>query len=669
MAVWIKVALLLVYLSVLFILTRLLEATIWYEQGQMSLQFLDPMTLSVLRLKAILEQRGVSFENMLEKQELSNLVQATGPVRGEELQVTQSSEDTPITNYTSDLDFYEQVEDAKDSMWLVEVVVEERPLLSDSGWHSIRLSLTKFGVRFGRFDCQHHTRMCTRKGWFSSRLVLAVPENFLSKANVVLYTYPGPMKVNAIFEWIKQNSNQQVKQVEDAYDLQDNWLTFPAALSPQVRVLCLSTLTSVPLFLSSLSVKFPGRVKIGRVNAATKKGQEIVKKLDIKKVPSYLVLTKQKIYYYGYQRGEVMTFKAWEIFLKCAYPNMNDIFIWSIILTNIAGCFEVCLANGGIFKRVIKLLFCLFQYNIILLLVWILTLGLLQLPFVEHLTFTSLQVIRIFTLDPIFSVIRNDLLVYSSNYTIPVCTLLVLIAIVSYFKPSSAQESEEESDWWNFSNLRTLNYHNGWEMMRLRPFDQIFNPSFGTPAATDIEHQSPVTVNSLEYISLLPVWLHVQHTCKCTISYLFSSEYTGMNSSPTMDLTPSIVHCCECGAESATLDSSLSGSSEITNDVLEMSTLGSTAHLPWNGLPHCARSSTIKNKNIHRGRPISYLVDSHCVICLEAYQAGSQLRGLPCRHVFHDKCILTWLLRDNHFCPTCRFPAFQISDYNDQHSE
>jgi len=69
---------LLIYLAVLFILTRFLETVIWYEQGQISRRLLDPMALSVLRLKALLEQRGVSYDNMVEKNELTELVEASG---------------------------------------------------------------------------------------------------------------------------------------------------------------------------------------------------------------------------------------------------------------------------------------------------------------------------------------------------------------------------------------------------------------------------------------------------------------------------------------------------------------------------------------------------------------------------------------------------------------
>lgn len=75
---WIKLILLLIYVAVLFVLARVLEAVSWIETGVLSHRLLDPMTLSVLKLKTLLEQRGVSYEGVVEKPELSELVDTTG---------------------------------------------------------------------------------------------------------------------------------------------------------------------------------------------------------------------------------------------------------------------------------------------------------------------------------------------------------------------------------------------------------------------------------------------------------------------------------------------------------------------------------------------------------------------------------------------------------------
>jgi len=42
-----------------------------------------------------------------------------------------------------------------------------------------------------------------------------------------------------------------------------------------------------------------------------------------------------------------------------------------------------------------------------------------------------------------------------------------------------------------------------------------------------------------------------------------------------------------------------------------------------------------------------------CPICLTDYEAGDELRCLPCKHSFHKKCVDEWLLV-NATCPNCR---------------
>ena len=48
------------------------------EGGYLSSRLLDPVSLSVKRLKTLLDQRGVSYAGVVEKQELTDLVDASG---------------------------------------------------------------------------------------------------------------------------------------------------------------------------------------------------------------------------------------------------------------------------------------------------------------------------------------------------------------------------------------------------------------------------------------------------------------------------------------------------------------------------------------------------------------------------------------------------------------
>lgn len=51
-----------------------------------------------------------------------------------------------------------------------------------------------------------------------------------------------------------------------------------------------------------------------------------------------------------------------------------------------------------------------------------------------------------------------------------------------------------------------------------------------------------------------------------------------------------------------------------------------------------------------------------CAICLESFAPGEKLRHLPCRHVFHCKCIDVWLTQTRKICPLCKRKIGSDSD-------
>uniref|UniRef100_A0A1J3H7M6 E3 ubiquitin-protein ligase SIS3 n=1 Tax=Noccaea caerulescens TaxID=107243 RepID=A0A1J3H7M6_NOCCA len=52
---------------------------------------------------------------------------------------------------------------------------------------------------------------------------------------------------------------------------------------------------------------------------------------------------------------------------------------------------------------------------------------------------------------------------------------------------------------------------------------------------------------------------------------------------------------------------------------------------------------------------------TECPICLEEFNVGNEVRGLPCAHNFHVECIDQWL-RLNVKCPRCRCSVFPDLD-------
>ncbi|XP_061542188.1 E3 ubiquitin-protein ligase RNF103 isoform X2 [Phycodurus eques] len=169
---WLKLFFLLLYFVLLFTLARIFEAAVWYEAGVFATQLVDPLSLSVKKLKTILECRGLGYAGLAEKKDVSQLLHKSGELTHGELYsaIKKETEQTEGgagsgTHFSGEMHFYELVEDTKDGIWLVQVIAQDREaLLSKSNWGKMVQKVSQFGIRTGTFNCSHDRR---NESWLS----------------------------------------------------------------------------------------------------------------------------------------------------------------------------------------------------------------------------------------------------------------------------------------------------------------------------------------------------------------------------------------------------------------------------------------------------------------------------------------------------------------------
>jgi len=72
----------------------------------------------------------------------------------------------------------------------------------------------------------HMYRLCDRKSWYKSQLMLAMPQGYRAKDHVVIKTYTGSSRPQSVFDWVAVNLASRVHHIHSVDQLETNWFHF-----------------------------------------------------------------------------------------------------------------------------------------------------------------------------------------------------------------------------------------------------------------------------------------------------------------------------------------------------------------------------------------------------------------------------------------------------------
>jgi E3 ubiquitin-protein ligase RNF103 len=79
-------------------------------------------------------------------------------------------------------------------------------------------------------------------------------------------------------------------------------------------------------------------------------------KLPDQQIPSYLIITPERKVVYGRRRFEHFNFASMNLFLRAVQPEVNDVFLCSLVLVNMLVSLQIFQVNTRTFGRKVHVL-------------------------------------------------------------------------------------------------------------------------------------------------------------------------------------------------------------------------------------------------------------------------------------------------------------------------
>ncbi|NXD13964.1 RN103 ligase, partial [Nothocercus nigrocapillus] len=570
------------------------------------------------------------------------------------LKEEEASESVSSTNFSGEMHFYELVEDTKDGIWLVQVIANDRsPLVSKVHWEKMVKKVSRFGIRTGTFNCSSDPRYCKRRGWLKSTLIMSVPQTSTSKGKVMLKEYSGRrIEVEHIFKWITAHAASRVKAIYNSEHLKEEW---NKSDQYRVKIYLFADLDQPPAFFSALSVKFTGRVEFIFVNMENWDNKSYMAEIGIYKTPSYILRTPEGIYRYGSNTGEFISLRAMDSFLRSLQPEVNDLFVLSLVLVNLMAWMDLFITQGATIKRFVVLISTLGTYNSLLIISWLPVLGFLQLPYLDSFYEYSLKLFRYSNTTTLASWVRADWMFYSSHPALFLSTYLGHGLLIDYFEKKRRRNNNNDEV--NANNLEWLSSLWDWYT------SYLFHPiaSFQHfPFDSDWDEDPDLFLERLafpdlwlhpliptDYIKNLPMWRF-----KCLGAH--SDEEASQDSESDSDSDSKELFSSEKETSEDDEQRACQGREEGATRC------SAASRLRCRPAPSCSPcSGAARPEPDWSAWPSQALRCTECVVCLENFESDCLLTALPCGHVFHQNCIVVWLAGGRHCCPVCRWPSYK----------
>ncbi|KAM4733061.1 E3 ubiquitin-protein ligase RNF103 isoform 2-T2 [Anableps anableps] len=391
--------------------------------------------------------------------------------------------------------------------------------------------------------------------------------------------------------------------------------------------------------------------------------------------------------------GEFLSLAAMDTFLRSVQPEVNDLFVLSLVLINLLAWMDFFITQGATVKRFVVLIRTLGTYNSILLVSWLPVLALIQLPYLDTLYGYSLKLIRYADTTTFASLVRADWTFYSSHPALFLSTYLAHGLLIDYFeKKRRCGTRNQENSTTNLEWLASL--WDWYTSFLLHPITLV------QQFPSDLSEWEDDPSFLFERLAFPDLWLHPLvnadylkslSTWKVKAVVKQCQSVSCVHQDDEQDRLPPDINCQEL------TDPSPAGPNRLPHSSLRQ--MGSLCNQDSNRLQflcrdldassscQCIKSASpsyccYRNKSFQTvdrfledggiipvgvsvtqvdwsGWPSDMLPCSECVVCLESFVNEELLMGLPCGHAFHQQCIVVWLAGGKHWCPICRWPSYK----------